>query len=325
MTSSLNQILNRPQMSQMSALKASDGTHFSTCKDKELERNIQEPQDSAGNYQTWLNAQRDPFILKFPPEISSHIFYLSMDAPTYAALEKLPMAFVLGSVCRGWRLLARSTPELWSTVSFRLAKPSRKPEGLSQVQAVSDWLQLSGDVPLTLRVFRHWVADSVSQEGCANPVINILNEHSGRWHKLLLDIPTPFVQRFCGTSPPSNLCDLHVIGGYDHVPPTFKMRSRPSPIRLTISYFPISTFDINWDNLTFLKMTLTVFNGCIEAIQQASLLEMCSITLDCVNLWPTIPKIIVRHMRLRTLKLFLFPFELLCSFLSVVLGSALKP
>ena len=80
----------------------------------------------------------------------------------------------------------------------------------------------------------------------------------------------------------------------------------------------MSTFDISWDNLTFLKMTLTTFDGCIEAIQKAPLLEMYSIELCCVDSLPSIPNITVRHMRLRTLKLFGFPSEPLCDFLDVL-------
>ena len=48
----------------------------------------------------YINAQRDPFVLKFPPEISSHIFLLSTDTESD---DELPMPFVLGSVCCGWR------------------------------------------------------------------------------------------------------------------------------------------------------------------------------------------------------------------------------
>jgi hypothetical protein len=281
-----------------------------------------ELQDSRGNLQTRTNAKQDPFVLRFPPEIASHIFFLSndSDASLEDELKKLPTPFILGSVCRGWRLLARSTPELWSTVSFSLAKPT-KPPGPSQLEAVSNWLQLSCDVPLTLHVFEYWGVDSVSREGC-NPVIDVLNQHSRRWEKLLLYISVSLFPRFCGTSPPSRLCDLHIIGGhygrhYGPAPP-FKMCSRPSPTHLTISYFTISTLDIKWDNLTFLKMTLTAFDGCIEAIQQAPLLEMCSITLCCMNFLPSIPKVTLRHMRLRTLKLFRFPVEPLCGFLDVL-------
>jgi len=295
---------------------ANDSKHYAGCdlkEDVELERSTQGPQDGAGNHQTWLNARTDPFILKFPPEISSHIFSLSMGTSG----DKLPTPFLLGSVCRGWRLLARSTPELWSIVSFRLGKPPRKPEGLSQLEAVSNWLQLSGDASLTLHVFKYWGSDSV--EGC-DPVIDILNQHSGRWEKLLLYIPASLFPRLCGTSPPSRLWDLHVIGIHDRVPAIFKMCSRPSPTHLTLSYLPLSTLDIKWDNVTFLKMTLTAapFCECIEAIQQAPLLEMCSITLCSMNILPSIPKVTVRHMRLRTLKLVCFPVETLCGFLDVL-------
>lgn len=112
-----------------------------------------------------------------------------------------------------------------------------------------------------------------------------------------------------------------MVGDHRNPAPTFKMHSRPSPTpltHLTICSFPISTFDINWDNLTFLKMSPTMFDGCIEVIKQAPLLEICSITLPRMEFLPIIPKIIVRHLRLRTLMLFHFPFQLLCSFLDVL-------
>ena len=274
-----------------------------------LQRNTRERQ-SHGNIRTSINAKQDPFILKFPPEIASHIFCLSMDTPFHDA--KLPTPLLLGSVCRGWRLLARSTPELWSALSFRFAKPTRRPEGLSQLDAVSNWLQLSGDVPLTLIVFKHLEADSVSEEE-RDAVIDLLNQHSGRWGKLLLYMPASFFLRFCGTSPPSRLREIHLIGNCHEVS-TFKMRSRPSPTHLTIAHFPISTIDIKWDNLTFLELTLPVLDECIEAIQQAPLLETCSITLSSTTFLPFIPKTTLRHLCLRALKLINFPVGILGSF-----------
>ena len=112
--------------------QASDGEeHWSQCKDRiKLGRNAQDPvQESSVNLRTSINAKQDPFILKFPREISSHISFLSMDATSFdgelkdetwfdfgfkdatlfdGELEKLPTSFILGSVCRGWRLLAWS-------------------------------------------------------------------------------------------------------------------------------------------------------------------------------------------------------------------------
>jgi len=114
-----------------------------------------------------------------------------------------------------------------STVSFRLGKPPRKPEGLSQLEAVSNWLQLSGDALLTLHVFKYWGSDSVSQEGC-DPVIDILNQHSGRREILLLYIPASFSPRFCGTSPPAvSVTSMSVSEGITTIPHQLKMSSRP--------------------------------------------------------------------------------------------------
>lgn len=82
-----------------------------------------------------MNASHDPFVLTFPPEISSYILLLSMEEWDYepggpygscdALLKKLPTPFLLGTVCRRWRQLARSSPRLWTTLSFTLAKPTK--------------------------------------------------------------------------------------------------------------------------------------------------------------------------------------------------------
>ena len=277
---------------QTSVLEVND-EHSSGCKeDTKLERNRSD--ESGGNFRTWRNAKRDPFILKFPPEIASHIFclssYMARDSDAslllyHEQLKKLPTPFLLGSVCRGWRLLAQSTPELWTMLSFTLAKPT-KPAGLSQIQAVSDWLQLSGALPLKLYVLQFIGADPLLLQDACDPVINILNQHSGRWHTLLLSLPAPFFSRFHGTSPPSILCDLTIQSHYhrhysDNISPTFKMHSRPNPTHLTIwcMFSHISAFDIAWDNLVSLKLALSKFDGCIEVVLKAPHLEFCSIDL----------------------------------------------
>ena len=244
-------------------------------------------------------------------------------------LEKLPTSFILGSVCRGWRRLAWSTPELWSTLSFSLGKPT-KPKALSRLQAVTDWLQLSGGLPLTLCVFKYWRCSLLSQEECG-AFIDLLNQHSGRWHKLFLRLPAPLFARFCGTSTPSSLCDLLLISDrYTHndqsVLPYFKMHSRPSPIHLTIAGLssPLSGFDIGWENLTSIKMILTTCDECIKLIRQAPLLEFCMIELFSTESFSSIPKTTVKHMHLRVLKLGALSSELLGSFLDALELPALE-
>ena len=99
-----------------------------------------------------MNAIHDPFNFKFPPEIASLIFSLSMGDEDYepdrSKLRKLPTQFLLGSVSRRWRQVARSTPQLWSTISFTLVK--EKTNTLPPLRFINDWLQLSGSLPLNL-------------------------------------------------------------------------------------------------------------------------------------------------------------------------------
>ena len=128
------------------------------CKeDLELEQKNQEIQERRRTVRTQMNANHDPFVLKLPPEVSSHIFLLSMGArDTYVSQRGagLPTPFLLGAVCRGWRQLARSTPRLWTTLglkNFDTTNPSLKRTG-ALPQLIADWLERSGGLPLTLHI-----------------------------------------------------------------------------------------------------------------------------------------------------------------------------
>lgn len=290
-----------------------DGRPCLLCQeDMELGRRFQELQHRRQNLHMRMNASHDPFVLAFPPEISSHILLLSMGDWDYdpyepysddVLLKKLPTPFLLGTVCRGWRQLARSTPRLWTTLSFTLAKPTK----VSLFEAVRDWLQLSGGLPLTIWITNYYGENRVSPE-IYRPVIDALNQHSGRWHKLGLFIPAPDLKHFCGSSSPSILYDLNIINNgcldIDGLLPTFRMNFKPSPTNVTIQSIRLSASDIGWGNLTYLFMEDMSFNECIEAIRQAPLLESCIIA-KCHSTPSdvSIPRAIVRHMHLRTLDL----------------------
>jgi hypothetical protein len=276
----------------------------------ELERKIQELQNKRRILRTRMNASHDPFNFKFPPEIASLIFSLSMRKgdyePNFPTLRKLPTPFLLGSVSQRWRQLARSTPQLWSTISFTLVKEETK--ALPPLRFINDWLQLSGSLPLTLWITGEAKTDFPS-ETCY-PVIDSLNRHSGRWHKLSLLLDAPYFGYF-GTSSPSNLYDLEVIHGgptdISETPiPHLSMRSRPSPTRLTIYDYRLSAIDIAWRNIKYLMLECITSHECMEAIKLAPLLESCTM-LEMYTLsnsdpsWSFHSQNIFRHTRLRKL------------------------
>jgi len=274
-------------------------------EDVELERTIEELKEKRRILRSQMNAIHDPFVLALPPEISSRIFVFSMDKwddepwNHNMILRTLPTPFLLGTVCRGWRQLARSTPQLWTMFSFTLAKPTE----IILLQAVGEWLQLSGSLSLAIWIFCNRYMPQVSQEICV-PIIDTINQHSGRWRKVVLhDIPPPYLNQFCGTSPPSSLYDLEVIDSCTTISrPDFRMNSKASPTNLIIQKISLSANSIGWGSLISLVMEDSTVQECMEIIQRAPLLKSCTL-LEFSSTIHIIPKKIFRHVHLRMLNI----------------------
>ncbi|KIM46670.1 hypothetical protein M413DRAFT_260623 [Hebeloma cylindrosporum] len=104
-----------------------------------------------------MNAEFDPFILKLPPEIASHIFLLVVGKQDISALRHrgaggLPTPYLCSAVCAGWRQLARSTPNLWSLLTFKFSDFANSTTMEALPHLITDWLERSGSLPLTLKV-----------------------------------------------------------------------------------------------------------------------------------------------------------------------------
>jgi hypothetical protein len=255
-----------------------------------------------------MNANHDPFVLKLPPEVASYIFLLSMGERDTREISSsddcLLTPFLLGAVCSGWRQLARSTPALWTTLAFNLHH-STIMEDLPHL--VADWLERSGGLPLTLKVSYYTMYLDLPPDRHGS-VIDALNQHSGRWREVEFNLPSDYVGRLCGSSPPENLCDLSICADdveQNNIPLTFKMNARLGPMKFKIEGFLLEAVDVAWDNLVDLDLTRTPLDGVLQVIRNAPLLEMCS--LDGIS--PPIdgfhiPQIIIRPPYLRTLELF---------------------
>jgi hypothetical protein len=104
---------------------ALDGKPCTTCaEDTELEQVIQELGSCSDEIhvkrralRTAMNRNHDPFIHKFPPEISSQMFlqYAMALNVRYGTRYRQTLLF-LGAVCQTWRQLAWATPEIWTSV-----------------------------------------------------------------------------------------------------------------------------------------------------------------------------------------------------------------
>jgi hypothetical protein len=279
------------------------------CKeDIALEQKIQELQERRQELRTKMNASHDPFVLKLPPEVASYIFLLSVeewDPPDISQRSGgLPTPFLLGAICSGWRQLARSTPALWTRLAFTLPRGSKMRKALPNL--VADWLERSGGLPLTLKVSYCTVYHNPPPDRHGS-VIDALNQHSGRWCDVEFTLPSDYVGRLCGSSPPEYLCNLSILSDDENEtdkPLTFRMNARPNPMKFKIFGFLLEGVDVAWDNLVHLDLNWTTFDGILQIIRDAPLLEICSLSFISPPIDDfRIPEIIICHPYLRTLKL----------------------
>jgi hypothetical protein len=120
-------------------------------------------------------------ILQFPPEIISHIFYLTLSHFSifpghYNSLSEKDQTtpFILGAVCRDWRAVTWSTPILWSSIVVRFFALDNNKSTL-----VKDWLSRSGQHPLSICIF-FWPIPSTAQADIRF-FGDIINQYSSRW------------------------------------------------------------------------------------------------------------------------------------------------
>ena len=275
------------------------------CKEYvELEQKIQELQERRRKLATKMNTNHDPFILKLPPEVASHIFILFKgdSEKSQGRRENLSVTFLLGAVCRGWRQLARSTPQLWSTLTLVFPEKSVIMDTLPRL--VVDWLDRSGGLPLTLDI-SSYRSIPLAEESLS--IINALNQHSRRWHKVAFILPPIYLGHLCGSSPPEDLCDLSLhnsLISHKDTDLKFKMNAQPSPTKFTVSAIPFKAVDISWDRLVYLNVGNTSLDGVLQVIRDAPLLETCFLTGISLPIddFPT-SQTIIRHPHLRTLTL----------------------
>jgi len=286
-----------------------DGKPCSACTEdielekvkKELEIKIKKLNNRRRTLRTAMNENHDPLIHKFPPEIASHIFIQYSPPSTFFKELDTNNPLYLGAVCQKWRQLAWATPELWTSLSII---PNAKYNSIDHPPLVNEWLERSASLPLTIRLEDHW-----GWFDDDDMMINILNKHSARWLDLQLNLPARHLHRFSGSSQGNILGRLSLC--YPPHPPgpsefsTFSMKSKPSPIVLTLRTVGLSHVDIGWNNLTNAWVAGIGVDECFELIRRAPLLENLKLqAIDPSSSIFSIPDTRIVHRQLNYLGLF---------------------
>jgi len=267
---------------------------------RELERLIEKLQSRRRALRTVMNENHDHLIHKFPPEIASRIFiqYAPRSMSRYKEDRSTPLR--LGAVCRKWRQLAWATPQLWSSLVVEVEALGEHP-----LQLISEWLERSGSLPLTIR-FIHLSAKQA--HGVYPEVTNILNKHSARWYDMYLDIPVDHLHHLGGSSQ-ANILHRLTLRRSIHNPArskfsTFSMTTKPRLTDLTLLSVGLPCVDITWNNLTVASLYDIGVDECVELIRRAPLLQTLRLqAIDTTSGVFPIPRTRIVHPHLHSLEL----------------------
>ncbi|RXW24269.1 hypothetical protein EST38_g1575 [Candolleomyces aberdarensis] len=209
-------------------------------------------------------------ISRLPPELLAEIFLCCLPegrfpAPCVTAAPLLP-----AHICKAWRSVALSTPELWSAIHLHHRNP------LQDVRIAHLWLAHSGNRPLSLSLSIDF--DERPQQA----ILNLICRYSKRWEHVRFK----FRQLLC---PP--MYDLELAMGNVPMLSTFEFHARDVsacnilPIRRLLSSAPhlkeISWVDDLADAETLLalplsrlaRLSLSIHYGSLDYIE---LLDQCA-------------------------------------------------
>jgi hypothetical protein len=126
-------------------------------------------------------------VRRMPPEIISEIFCSCLDDPRDADLRPRPnrVPLVLTRICRSWRAIALSTPELWSRLDICV-------EGFSplKMDLVKEWFARTGVHPLYLKI-------RIRAPWLSNKWVEILQTSHSRWRHVSLYLGPLALKRLC--------------------------------------------------------------------------------------------------------------------------------
>ncbi|KDR67519.1 hypothetical protein GALMADRAFT_258139 [Galerina marginata CBS 339.88] len=279
----------------------SDGEPCAPCKEvQELEPQIEQAKDALHKMlirhrelRTRMNHSHNPIIQQVPTEVVARIFELCVLEPLGASYREMTknerrMPLIIGSVCRVWRQIAFSTPQIWTSISIHLGNRHRPAQsGPTYYTLAEEWLSRSRDLPLSVHVY----GDEHSEE---IRLLELLSQHSSRWE--CLDLALPYRVASClqgdsrGTSILRRLqlyCEddssYRYIGEHSFSPINMKLY----PTSVSLISWPLKRANIEWTHATHVDLLSPDFSDCAEVLRRAPQLTYFEFTDARVGIFST--------------------------------------
>ena len=253
-----------------------------------------------------------------PEDVLGEIFLRILPDPSehYPILSSDEAPLVLCRVCKWWREVACRTPSLWSSIHFVSPRVPPKRYGYDRRKRVlEEWLERSGDLPLSISVTEIGATMFVQQpeDEASKLLISVLQPHAARWRDLtLINVCTNSFRQLAQRSSP-NLESLtinsvlRVNDGYVDILERFVLSSQNLK-RLNVPALDAVRdafhLPVQWRNLTELIMKANHSTPTPRVLQMFG--KMPQLETLCIMLWysqpgETVP--IVDLLSLRILKI----------------------
>ncbi|KAJ7707234.1 hypothetical protein B0H16DRAFT_1633707 [Mycena metata] len=299
---------------------AADRARIAVVKAKilELERLLSSLNEEKDLLQARIDAAAYTYpVLTLPNEIVAEIFVHFL--PVYP--ETPPMIGraspnLLGQICRKWRDIALSTPELWRGFTLSLGNGRR---GRQKLRLLETWLQRSGSCLLSINM-------DLGFYGFGDFLLESIAAHSARWEHLLLcgsaspfpsiAAPFPFLRTFYMSSTETTTDSL--VSALHAAPLLRTVGSKPCRDSF-ISFYP-------WSQLTMFTGQMILPKDCVEVLTHAPHLVCCNFFINAgdYETFAELPQGVTHH-RIETFILEgRFPADLPWTFLDLFTLPALQ-
>ncbi|KAJ7475208.1 hypothetical protein B0H11DRAFT_2235834 [Mycena galericulata] len=258
---------------EMNKLEARIAALNSASDEAELVvRGIQEAGECASQMQSILSPLR-----RLPPELLAEIFVFCGAHKVYYYPSQRKPPLLLLRVCRTWRAVALSTPELWARLEWCLRTPK-------DVDIIDTWISRSGARPLHLDIASIMVAwptlVTTSYPGLTMTLFpdveRLARKHLHRLQTLHIRTASPdFLAPLLNGA--AGLHTLFIESGDEWTDTAdVDLHSLPTLRRVTL-YFPLPrTFHLPWHQLTSLSLVdQQTLHNILQMLAQCHALVKC--------------------------------------------------
>ncbi|KAF8194956.1 hypothetical protein BJ912DRAFT_1040526 [Pholiota molesta] len=221
------------------------------------------------------NDNHDRLTDRLPPEITGYIFQLCtpQDAMEIdlrnVQLSTIRAPFILSTVCRRWRAIALSTPQLWNTLLLYLQSSNSRTSPIitGGVPFVQKWIDRAGVLPLSISV----CASITDLHEPALEIIDLLNRYADRWLQLKYDGTPTWLYRFLSNrNELAQLHTLHINANYESRFVSHTLNIYPKRlIKLSIIGIRLAVIKFDWRHLIQLEIGKVPPAECFEALRRA--------------------------------------------------------